>query len=163
MNQFFSRHYLQRSATGLAIWGLGWCVLLLLDQHFDLANLSLVLVLTSAIAALWLPLSLTLVVSIIALMAFNWSFVPPRGTFAIDLYQHAFLLLALLVVNAIVAGLMVSLHEQTRRAKAHADAADALRRWGERLRDAQAPVVTRNWQIFICRCVAEIRLVVQRC
>ncbi len=140
MNRFFSRHYLQRSATGLAIWGLGWCVLLLLDQHFDLANLSLVLVLTSAIAALWLPLSLTLVVSIIALMAFNWSFVPPRGTFAIDLYQHAFLLLALLVVNAIVAGLMVSLREQTLRAKAHADAADALRRWGERLRDAQAPV-----------------------
>jgi two-component system, OmpR family, sensor histidine kinase KdpD len=140
MNAFLSRQYLQRSATGLVIWALGWCVLLLLERHFDLANLGLVLVLTSAIAALWLPLSITLVASVIALMAFNWAFVPPRGTFAIDLHQHAFLLLALLVVNAIVAGLMVSLREQTRRAQAHADAADALRCWGDKLRDTQAPV-----------------------
>ncbi len=139
MNQFLSRQYLQRSATGLAIWTLGWVGLLFMDQHFDLANLSLVLVLTSAIAALWLPLSMTLIASVIALMAFNWAFVPPRGTFAIDLHQHALLLLALLVVNAIVAGLMVSLREQNYRAQAHADAADALRRWGDQLRDAKEP------------------------
>ncbi len=140
MNVFLSRQYLQRSATGLAIWALGWWVLVMLERHFDLASLGLVLVLTSAIAALWLPLSITLVASVIALMAFNWAFVPPRGTFAIDLHQHAFLLLALLVVNAIVAGLMVSLREQTRRAQAHADAADALRCWGDKLRDTQVPV-----------------------
>lgn len=140
MNAFISPQYLHRSATGLAIWALGWGALLFMDQHFDLANLSLVLVLTSAIAALWLPLSMTLIASVIALMAFNWAFVPPRGTFAIDLHQHAFLLLALLVVNAMVAGLMVSLREQTQRAQAHADAADALRRWGDKLRDTQAPV-----------------------
>ena len=28
----------------------------------------------------------------VAVMAFNWSFVPPRGTFSIDLRQHALLL-----------------------------------------------------------------------
>lgn len=139
MNAFFSPQYLQRYATGLAIWALGWCVLLLLDNHFDLANLSLVLVLTSAIAALWLPVSITLLTSVIALMAFNWAFVPPRGTFAIDLHQHAFLLVAMLVVNVIVAGLMVSLREQTRRAHAHAEAADALRSWGDKLRDTKEP------------------------
>ncbi len=139
MNTLFSPQYLQRYATGLAIWALGWCVLLLLDTRFDLASLSLVLVLTSAIASLWLPLSITLVTSVIALMAFNWALVPPRGTFAIDLHQHAFLLMAMLVVNVIVAGLMVSLREQTRRAHAHAEAADALRKWGDKLRDAKEP------------------------
>ncbi|PUA30174.1 MAG: hypothetical protein B0W54_06575 [Cellvibrio sp. 79] len=139
MNALFSPRYLQRYATGLAIWALGWCVLLLLDTHFDLANLSLVLVLTSAIAALWLPVSFTLVTSVIALMAFNWAFVPPRGTFAIDLHQHTFLLVAMLVVNVIVARLMVSLREQTRRAEAHAIAADALRSWGDKLRDSKEP------------------------
>lgn len=139
MNAFFSPQYLQRYATGLVIWALGWGVLLVLDTRFDLANLSLVLVLTSAIAALWLPVSLTLVTSVIALMAFNWAFVPPRGTFAIDLHQHTFLLVAMLVVNVIIARLMVSLREQTRRAQAHADAADVLRSWGDKLRDAKEP------------------------
>lgn len=140
MNIILSSQYLQRSTVGLAIWGLGWCILLLLERHFDLANLGLVLVLTSAIAALWLPLGITLVASVIALMAFNWAFVPPRGTFAIDLHQHAFLLMALLAVNLIVAGLMVSLREQTHQARAHADAADALRKWSDRLRDTKEPV-----------------------
>lgn len=140
MTTFFSPHYLQRYATGLGIWGLGWGLLLLLDNHFDLANLSLVLVLTSAIAALWLPVSITLLTTVIALMAFNWTFVPPRGTFVIELRQHAFLLTAMLIVNLIVAGLMVSLREQTRRARAHADAADVLRSWGDKLRDAKEPV-----------------------
>lgn len=139
MNALFSPQYLQRYAIGLAIWALGWCVLLLMDTHFDLANLSLVLVLTSAIAALWLPVSFTLVASVIALMALNWAFVPPRGTFAIDLHQHTFLLVAMLVVNVIVARLMVSLREQTRRAEAHAEAADALRSWSDKLRDSKEP------------------------
>jgi len=139
MNALFSPQYLQRYATGLAIWALGWCVLLLMDTHFDLANLSLVLVLTSAVAALWLPVSFTLVASVVALMAFNWAFMPPRGTFAIDLHQHTFLLVAMLVVNVIVARLMVSLREQTRRAEEHAAAADALRNWADQLRDSKEP------------------------
>ncbi|HTF95436.1 MAG TPA: ATP-binding protein [Cellvibrio sp.] len=140
MKPFLSSKHSHRYAIGLAIWALGWCALLALGTRLDLANLSLMLVLTSAIAALWLPLSATLAASAIALMAFNWAFVPPRGTFAIDLHQHAFLLLALLVVNVIVAGLMVSLREQTRRAHAHVSAADALRRWGDQLRDAKEPL-----------------------
>lgn len=139
MNAFLSPNTLPRYLSGLAIWLLGWGILLWLDGHFDLANLSLVLVLISALAALWLPLSLTLIASVIALMAFNWSFVPPRGTFAIDLHQHAFLLLALLVVNVIVAGLMVSLRKQVHRAHTHAEAVDALRTWGDKLRDTQEP------------------------
>lgn len=139
MNTFFSPQIFLRYLTGLAIWLLGWGTLLLLDGHLDLANLSLVLVLTSALAALWLPVSITLLASVIALMAFNWAFVPPRGTFAIDVHQHMLLLLAMLVVNLIVAGLMVSLREQSRRARTHAEFADALRTWGDKLRDVDDP------------------------
>jgi two-component system sensor histidine kinase KdpD len=139
MSAFFPVKSPYRYAIGLGTWLLGCCVLLVLDQQFDLANLSLVLVLTSALAAIWLPLSLTFLVSVIALMAFNWSFVPPRGTFAIDFHQHALLLLAMFVVNVIVAGLMVSLREHTRRANAYADTANALRNWSEKLRDGEDP------------------------
>ncbi len=139
MNAFLSPKTFFRYLTGLAIWLLGWGTLLLLDGQLDLANLSLVLVLTSAVAALWLPVSITLLASVMALMAFNWAFVPPRGTFSIDLHQHAFLLLAMLVVNVIIARPVVSLREQSHRAQAHAESADALRRWGDSLRDAEEP------------------------
>ncbi|HSC66287.1 MAG TPA: ATP-binding protein [Cellvibrio sp.] len=139
MNALTSSRHLLRYSIGLAIWLPGWCLLLLLDTHLDLASLSLILVLTSAIASLWLPVSVTLLASVIALMAFNWAFVPPRGTFAIDLHQHTVLLLAMLMVNVIVAGLMVFLREQSRRAQAFAVAAEELRTWGDKLRDANEP------------------------
>ena len=139
MNAFTSPQQLLRLGIGLAVWLLGWCLLLFLDGHFDPLNLSLLLILTSAISALWLPLRLTLFASVVALIAFNWAFVPPRGTFAIDLHQHTVLLLAMLVVNVIIAGLMVFLRAQTRSAQAYAQAAEELRTWGDKLRDADDP------------------------
>ena len=139
MNALTSSRHLLRYGIGLAIWLPAWCLLLLLDTHLDLASLSLILVLASAIASLWLPVSVTLLASVIALMAFNWAFVPPRGTFAIDLHQHTVLLLAMLVVNVIIARLMVYLREQSRRAHAYADAAEELRTWSDKLRDADEP------------------------
>ncbi len=141
MNALTSSRHLLRYGIGLAIWLPGWLLLLLLDTHLDLASLSLILILTSAVASLWLPVSATLLASVIALMAFNWAFVPPRGTFAIDLHQHTLLLLAMLVVNVIIAGLMVFLREQSRRAHAFAQAAEELRTWGDKLRDANEPQV----------------------
>ncbi|HSX85787.1 MAG TPA: ATP-binding protein [Cellvibrio sp.] len=139
MNALTSSQQLLRYSIGLAIWLLGWCLLLFFDTHFDPVNLSLILVLTSALAALWLPLSGTLLASVAALFAFNWAFVPPRGTFAIDLHQHTVLLIAMMVVNIIIAGLMVFLREQSRRAQAYAHAAEELRIWGDKLRDADEP------------------------
>lgn len=111
----------------------------LLSAQLGLSNLGLILVLTSAIAAIWLSVRITLVVSLIALMAFNWTFVPPLRTFTIDFHQDALLLLAMLVVNVIIASLMASLRVKSRQSQAHADAAEALRSWSDRLRDAEDP------------------------
>lgn len=36
-------------------WLTGWALMLVLDPHLDLANLAMVLMLTSAIASLWWP------------------------------------------------------------------------------------------------------------
>ncbi|MFC3114166.1 sensor histidine kinase [Cellvibrio fontiphilus] len=144
MNAFVSSQQVLRYIIGLAIWLLGWCLLLFFDTHFDPVNLSLILVLTSALAALWLPLSVTLLASVAALFAFNWTFVPPRGTFAIDLHQHTVLLVAMMLVNIIIAGLMVFLREQSRRARAYAQAAEELRVWGDKLRDASEPELLLN-------------------
>lgn len=127
------------SVPGLIVWILGWLILWFLDRYLELGNLGLILVLTSAIAAIWLPVSVTLIFSMVALMAFNWAFVPPRGTFTIHFHQDALLLLAMLVVNIIIASLMASLREKSRQVQAHADAVDVLRSWSDSLRDIDDP------------------------
>lgn len=124
----------------LLTWCAGGLALAGLDGRVDLANLAMLLVLASALAALWLPAWAGAASGALAVLAFNWFFVPPRGTFGVDLRQHALLLAAMLVVNAIVATLMGNLRRQARRAGRHAERAERLRAWGETLRDADDPL-----------------------
>ena len=121
-------------------WIVGWAALALMDGRVDLSNLAMLLVLSSAVASLWLPVSVSLVSNTLAVLAFNWSFVPPRGTFAIDLHQHALLLGSMLVVNSIIAALMAAQRRQARLARRHALQAEQLRTWGDTLRDAIDPL-----------------------
>jgi two-component system, OmpR family, sensor histidine kinase KdpD len=124
----------------LVAWAAGWAALVLMDGRVDLANLAMLLVLSSAVASLWLPVSVSLVSNAVAVMAFNWTFVPPRGTFSVDLSQHALLLGAMLVVNSIIAALMAAQRRQSRLADRHALQAEQLRSWGDTLRDAIDPL-----------------------
>lgn len=131
----------RRDAIAAALtWAAGAAALAVLDGRVDLANLAMVLVLTSALAALWLPGWAGVVAGAVGVLAFNWSFVPPRGGFGVDLRQHALLLGAMLVVNAIVAALMAGLRHQARSAQTYAMRAEQLRAWGETLRDAEDPL-----------------------
>ncbi len=125
-----------RYLYGLGVWALGWLALLVLDGPLDLSGLGMVLVLTSAVAALWLPVGATLLLGLLAVMAFNWTFVPPRGTFSIDLQRHAAMLVVMFTLNGIVAALMSSLRSEARHARMQALAADKLRGWADILRDA---------------------------
>jgi two-component system sensor histidine kinase KdpD len=124
-----------RYAAGLAIWGAGWIALRWLDGVLDLAGLGMLLVLIAALASLWLPLLPTLLLGVLAVLAFNWMFVPPRGSFAINFEDDAVLLLVMAALNAIIAGLMSVLRSQARHAQRQARAADALRVWSERLNE----------------------------
>jgi len=91
----------------MLIWVIAWISLGWLDSYLDLANLSMVLLIGSAAASLWLTPFWSIVVSTIAIVAFNWSFVPPRGSFHVDLNQHLLLLVAMVMVNGLIAMLMV--------------------------------------------------------
>ncbi len=121
-------------------WALGWAALLMLDGQVDLSNLAMLLVLSSAVASLWLPIAVSVACSAVAVLAFNWTFVPPRGTFSVDLHQHALLLVAMLLVSWIVAALMAALRKQVRLAERHAVQAEQLRTWGDTLRDSIDPL-----------------------
>jgi len=129
-----------RAWPAALVWAAGWAAMLLLDGQVDLANLAMLLVLSSALASLWLPAWLSALAGAAAVVAFNWTFVPPRGAFAVDLHQHALLLGAMLIVNGIVAALMAAQRRQARQAERHAMRAEHLRAWGDTLRDAVDPL-----------------------
>src|SRR5262245_527545 len=126
---------------GLAVWAAGWVAMLVLDGRLDLANLALLFVLTSVLSALWWPAWLSIAATLASALAFNWLFVPPRGTFAIDLQQHAVLLMSMAGVSAVVAALMARLRGQAAALRTAIMRAEQLRQWSETLRDADDPIV----------------------
>ena len=130
----------RRWAWAALTWGLGWAAMLALDGQIDLANLAMLLVLASALASLWLPVPAALASSALAVSAFNWTFVPPRGSFAVDLHQHAVLLGAMLVLAWIIAALVAVQRMQAERARQALRQAEQLRTFGDALRDAAEPL-----------------------
>ena len=110
-----------------------------LDGRVDLANLSMVLVMSAALSSLWQPVPSSMLSSLLAVMLFNWYFVPPRGSFAIDLRQHALLLASMLALSWISSILLARLRWQADSARRHAAQAEALRRLADRLRDTAQP------------------------
>lgn len=121
---------------GALIWTLSWPVMLLLDGHVDLANLALVLVLTAALAGVWLTPVLSMLACAAAVLAFNFVFVPPRGTFTVDVHQHALLLITMLAVSWTVSLLMARQRQLASGEHLHALRAEQLQVLGDKLRDA---------------------------
>jgi len=130
-----------RLAAGALAWAAGWAALLALDGRFDLHNLAILLVCTATVATLWLPPWLAAAAGGAGVLAFNWRFVPPRGSFDVDLQQHALLLGGMVLLNLLVAGLMAARQRQAEQARALAGQAQALRRWGDLLRDEAEPAL----------------------
>lgn len=125
---------------GLLVWSAGAAAMLALDGQVDLANLALLLVLTATLATLWLPGPLAAGAGVLAVLAFNWRFVPPRHSLAVDLRQHALLLGGMLLVQLVVVGLMERLRRRAQQAAAAGAREALLRSWSDTLRDADEPV-----------------------
>lgn len=124
---------------GGAIWLVGWVAIYALDTHLDVNNLAMLLVLASALAAVCLPWRIAALLTIIFVLAFNWFFIAPYGTFTVDFHQHTLLLLVMLVVNLIVISLMNILRVQSERALRHASEANILRQWSDLLLESSKP------------------------
>jgi two-component system sensor histidine kinase KdpD len=133
------RDLLSRYGAALVVWVLAWTAMFALDPQLDLANLAMLLVLAAALAGLWLPPWVSAPVCALAVLAFNWFFVPPRGTLSVDLHQHALLLITMLAVAWIVAALVARERALARRERASAAQAQQLRSLGDALRDAEDP------------------------
>jgi two-component system, OmpR family, sensor histidine kinase KdpD len=133
------RALLLRPGAALAVWALAVGAMFALDGRVDLAQQALLLVLAAALAGLWLAPAASALVCIVAVLAFNWFFVPPRGSFSVDLRQHALLLLTMLVVAWVVAALVARQRRLALRERDAACQAQQLRALGDALRDTDDP------------------------
>ena len=123
----------------LGVWLLAFALMLALDSQLDLAGEALLLVLASAVAALWTPRWVSLLASAAGVQAFNVAFVPPRGSFTVDLRQHALLLGTMLAVSWIVSLLMSRQRQLAAAERQQALQADQLRQLGDALRAVDDP------------------------
>lgn len=130
----------RRLLPGAAVWLLAWIAMFLLDGHIDLGNQALILILAAAVAALWLPRAVSMAVCALAVLAFNFSFVPPRGTFAVGLEQHVLLLITMLAVSWLIALMVERQRRLAETERMHRARAEQLRALGEALRDAEDPL-----------------------
>lgn len=132
----------KRRHPGFALlaWAIAWGAMVTLEGRLDLANLAMGLVLASALSALWLPGWSSMLISAVAVLAFNWFFIPPKFTLTVDLHQNVLLLAALLLVNWIIAVLVIRQRHLTDEARNLATREARLRQWGDTLRDASDPV-----------------------
>jgi K+-sensing histidine kinase KdpD len=117
------------TAAALACLALAYGVARTLDRVVDLANLAMVFVLASTLVAFWLPVWASALFSVAGVVLFNWTFVPPRGSFSVDGHQNLLLLGTLLGVSLSIGLLMGRLRRQ---------AALARRRTEQAQREAQA-------------------------
>ncbi len=126
----------QRSAPlhqKLRTWGLVAALIaaatlggLALDQRISLTSQAMLYVLAVVLASYALPPLPSVVCAVAAVTAFNFFFVPPRFTFAVDSQEHLIALLAMLVVALAISHLAARLRRETLLASQSAQRAEQL-------------------------------------
>ena len=119
-----------RPATSWAVVVFMWVAAtaggFLLDHHVSLTSQAMVYVLAVVIASYLLRWLQSVVFAVGAVTAFNFYFVPPRGTFAVDSQEHLIALLAMLVVALVISHLSAALRSEADVAHVHARRARLL-------------------------------------
>src|SRR5574340_21680 len=89
-----------------------------LQGRVDLGSQALPLVAAAAATAIWWSALPSMAACVVAVLGFNWAYVPPRGTLGVELPRHMLLLATMLAVSGAVALLMA---RQRRLAQREAD------------------------------------------
>ena len=119
------------------MWALAWGLMFVLDETVSLGSMALLLVLASALAALWSSASASLISSVLSVVLFNVLFVPPKFTFHVYFLQDYFLLITMLGVSVVVSSLMLRLRRAAEQERMHAMQSEQLRSLSEQLRENQ--------------------------
>ncbi|WP_138518442.1 ATP-binding protein [Limnobacter alexandrii] len=126
------------------MWGFGlWAALMLVLAYphdwVTLANAPVVLVLVSSIYSLLLPLALSLALSALAVLMFNYQMVPPVHTFHVDLHEHGILLITMMGVSWLITYLLRRQKQIAALERQQAQRTLQLMQWSETLREVDKP------------------------
>lgn len=124
---------------GIALWA---ALMLLLAYPHDwvtLANAPVVLILMSSIYSLLLPLAISLALSALAVLMFNYQMVPPVHTFHVDLHEHGILLITMMGVSWLVTYLLRRQKQIAALERRQAQRTLQLMQWSEKLREVDNP------------------------
>ena len=97
-----------------------------LEHHISLTSQAMLYVLAVVIAAYALKPLPSAVCAVAAVTAFNFFFVPPRWTFAVESQEHLIALLVMLVVALVISQLAARLRQETELARLNARRAQQL-------------------------------------
>ncbi len=136
MHEKRNQQNLKAPWIAIGVWSIACVLLFALDGIFNLANLSLLLVLASAVAGMFLSTGISLIASTFFVLLFNWFFIEPRYTFNVHLHQDLLLLVTMLGVSIVVGYLMSKLRISAERESQHAKMAEDLYELSQSLREA---------------------------
>ncbi|MEK8028280.1 ATP-binding protein [Pseudaquabacterium rugosum] len=122
---------------GALAWIAGASAASVLDGQADLGSQALPLVLAGALASLWWPGWAAAMACAAAVAAFNWTFVPPRGSLQVSLGRDAVLLAVMLAVSLGAAWGVARQRRLTSRLRLHAAQVRQLYRLSAALREAE--------------------------
>ncbi len=124
---------------GFTLWAALMWVLAYPHDWVTLSNAPVVLILVSSIYSLLLPLSLSLALSALAVLMFNYQMVPPVHTFHVDLHEHGILLITVMGVSWLITYLLRRQKQIAALERQQAQRTLQLMQWSEKLREADNP------------------------
>ena len=126
-------------SLGFALWAALMLLLVYPHEWITLANAPVVLILVSSIYSLLLPLGISLALSALAVLMFNYQMVPPVHTFHVDLHEHGILLITMMGVSWLVTYLLRRQKQIAALERQQAQRTLQLMQWIEKLREVDHP------------------------
>lgn len=108
---------LRSAASVVGLLALATGGALVLDHQVSLTSQAMLYVLVVVVAAYRLPLLPSVLCAVGAVTAFNFFFVPPRWTFAVDSQEHLIALVTMLLVALVISHLANGLRHETELAR----------------------------------------------
>jgi two-component system sensor histidine kinase KdpD len=102
---------------GILLTGLATGLVFLVELNISPTNLVMIYLLAVMIAAVYLGRGPSILVSILGVLAFDFFFVPPYFTFAVDDTEYIITFIGLLLVGLVISALAVSAREQAEAAQ----------------------------------------------
>lgn len=124
---------------GFTLWAALMLVLAYPHDWVTLSNAPVVLILVSSIYSLLLPLPLSLALSALAVLMFNYQMVPPVHTFHVDLHEHGILLITMMGVSWLITYLLRRQKQIAALERQQAQRTLQLMQWSEKLRELDNP------------------------